>query len=321
MATLWRATPWGYYWRLGDHTTQWTETMPIEDCALGMNNVYFGVHGARDERGPKARTILPNVAALNCLFAEFDGKDFGGTKDNPDAGMGPIRDKIKTLTPQPSVIVYSGGGYHCYWLTGEPLPIAPQTGEDDYDPLDYPKGLQRAWARYVGGDNGARDLARILRLPGTTNMKYGAPRPVQFVRFDIDRRYDWADLAAIAEGDWEDEKVRHEAVQTVESADMPVEVRTMGTKGVLTWFGAAAEGQRNNRLFWAANRLFDIGMTNASVTAELSPIARQIGLPDHEITSSIKSAEKEERRAPKTFTVAMSTSVNSKLRALRSKYQ
>jgi replicative DNA helicase len=50
----------------------------------------------------------------------------------------------------------------------------------------------------VGGDD-VKDLARVLRVPGTSNHKYDPPRPVVFVRCDLERRYARAELAQLCD--------------------------------------------------------------------------------------------------------------------------
>jgi hypothetical protein len=46
--------------------------------------------------------------------------------------------------------------------------------------------LQACWVKLVGGDPGAKDLARLLRVPGSLNAKYDPPRRVAFVWYDDD---------------------------------------------------------------------------------------------------------------------------------------
>ena len=82
---------------------------------------------------------------------------------------------IADLDPKPSAMVNSGGGYHLYWLLKDPWVLS------DEDQRAMARGLQRAWIEQVGGDSSAKDLARVLRLPGTTNFKYNPPRPVELV--------------------------------------------------------------------------------------------------------------------------------------------
>lgn len=193
LAALWRGGAWGALWRKGDKRTHWTPALNPDARALGSRDVYVSVHPLRERRGERARGRIADVAAINCLFAEFDAKDFGD--------LAAIRRHITGLAVQPQVIVASGGGYHAYWFFREPVPVTEGGRE-------YLAGVQRAWVRWAGGDPGARDLARVLRLPGTLNCKYDPPRRVQFARFALTPEgrelYDPADLCALAEAHWED---------------------------------------------------------------------------------------------------------------------
>ena len=164
MEHLHRGGAHGYYWTYPDKVTHWH--------AVGNNGripqserVYFGVNPTSTSRDRNQRARIEDIAAINCAYADFDAKDFGGD-------MALVKDHIYDLRPAPNVIVNSGGGYHCYWLFDEPFVIRTE--------IDRTRAikLQADWVRYVGGDNGAKDLARVLRVPGTTNGKYDPPRPV-----------------------------------------------------------------------------------------------------------------------------------------------
>jgi len=53
------------------------------------------------------------------------------------------------------------------------------------------KEAQYGWVRWNGGGPGAKDLARILRVPGTLNLKYAPPRKVEIVLWQPSTRYDF----------------------------------------------------------------------------------------------------------------------------------
>jgi len=59
------------------------------------------------------------------------------------------------------------------------------------------QSIQERWVQHVGGDPAVHDLARILRLPGTVNLKYDPPRTITTVLLKIDRLYELQDLAAL----------------------------------------------------------------------------------------------------------------------------
>lgn len=200
-------------------------------------NVFFSVHpltqipphnvsGNVDSRYISSQ--LPYIAAINTLFAEYDGKDyvrlpqFASFMPRNFVRLSPVEQRkavraakeeafyrspekykqcvlaeIHKLEIQPSVIVDSGGGYHCYWLLRETVPV------DDVNRSDI-QATQHGWVQMVGGDPGAADLRRVLRVPGTHNMKSGfgeKPPRVQFVKSDFNLLYEYADLEQQVE-DW-----------------------------------------------------------------------------------------------------------------------
>jgi putative DNA primase/helicase len=141
-----------------------------------------------EEKPPEAvRSQIQCIAAINCLFAEFDAKHFGDDKSA-------ILAHVESLPIAPSVIIDSGGGYHFYWLLEEPFIL------DTEEKRERAKRLQEAWVTFVGSDNGAKDLARVLRVPGTRNYKpdYAPDFPeVTFVATHIDRLYQLDELEAL----------------------------------------------------------------------------------------------------------------------------
>lgn len=102
--------------------------------------------------------------------------------------------RVAALKVKPSVLVDSGGGYQAYWLLAESFII------DGKDKRDSIKWLQAAWVEFVGADMGAKDLRRILRVPGLRNIKkaYGPNFPVvSYVAADLDLTYSIADFVGL----------------------------------------------------------------------------------------------------------------------------
>jgi P4 family phage/plasmid primase-like protien len=199
LTTLHRGGQWGYYWTANgeEKVTSW---FPAGKLPLVPDSraVYFGIHPTAEiptriskQTGKKipqkyVRAELKDVAAVNCLFAEFDAKDY----DNDKAAALDHLDSLYGRGYPPHVIIDSGGGYHAYWLLREPFIIR---SDEDREKIGK---LQAAWVDLVGGDPGAKDLARVLRVPGTLNNKYSPARPVKFVMFDAS--FDCYDLAELA---------------------------------------------------------------------------------------------------------------------------
>lgn len=199
---------WAYWWVADDarrdargraHTrSHWwpTSRPPLPLPHSDTLNLYMGVHPCRVRRGDHQRATIATVAAINCLYAEFDAAD--------PAAKAALLERVTTITPAPSVIVDSGGGYHAYWLLDEPFVL---TGEAE---RERARQAQYAWVAYTGADAAAKDLARVLRVPGTVNRKAAyapafppvafAPAfpPVAFVQANLERTYALADLEQIA---------------------------------------------------------------------------------------------------------------------------
>ncbi len=170
LARLWRGGQAAYYWRLDLSTSTWFDPSQIINPPADVN-CYFGVHPAGAPRGKHQRARIADVAVINCLFAEFDAAQYGS--------LHAALVHINSLPIPPSILICSGGGYHAYWLLTEPVMVTDAN-------RDAIRRLQARWVALVGGDPNAKDLARVLRVPGTLNAKYNPPRPVEFVWVDPD---------------------------------------------------------------------------------------------------------------------------------------
>jgi len=133
-------------------------------------NVYFGVCSRKKKQGKEK-----DVGEIKCLWVDLDCKTKKGRKE--------VLKKVKEFELSPSIIVSSGHGLHCYWLLNRPYPI--NNNKDKVNAKGYLKGL----ALVLGGDN-TFDLSRILRVPGTKNVKDpDKPLPVEILEFNPTRRY------------------------------------------------------------------------------------------------------------------------------------
>ncbi|MCL5998308.1 MAG: RepB family DNA primase [Chloroflexi bacterium] len=273
---LWRGGGAAYYWRANDQRSQWFPAGAIAENQLGDTDVYFGVHPTREPGGEFERAKILTVACINCLFSEWDAKDF-------DNDPSKVREHIKALSTQPQVIIASGGGYHGYWLIQEPVMCDGPTTADLI-------AVQRGWVNMTGGDKGAKDLARILRLPGTLNAKYDPPRLVQFVRFDLDKLYSFEELHQAAKP-----HMRETPPDEYAPSQGPI-------AKLLAAYKQAVNGERNTYLFWTACRLYDYGLSFAGVKAELFPIAVSKGLDETNVLSTLRSAAKTARKPIRSTT-------------------
>lgn len=194
---LWRGGQWAFLWTTHYNRSFWFRASDIPQVLKTdyPHCLFFGVHpvvsipqtNARGQtKKPRSvRSQIAVIAALNCLYAELDAT-------GPD-GKAAALNTARLLTPPPSVIVDSGGGYHLYWLLDKPLVL------NDEDGRKYANRLQHRWVKHItGADKGVCDIARVLRVPGSLNRKpkYAPDFPV--VKFErwLNIEYDIHQLIA-----------------------------------------------------------------------------------------------------------------------------
>lgn len=193
---LQRGGAYRYLWAKypdGRRVTRWQKTTePVKLPPAVEADIYWGVHPCAtipqtDDKGRPARPENvrgrnESIAAANCFYAEWDAKPKAG-QAWADA-MCDVLDTIAALRYPPTVLICSGGGYQGYWFFAQPFIIR---SEDDRQAL---RNLQAAFVDMVGSDTGAKDIARVLRIPGTYNMKPARNRyVVRFVHPVIDDRF------------------------------------------------------------------------------------------------------------------------------------
>jgi hypothetical protein len=136
-------------------------------------NVFFGLATRIEKDGALAGTAA-HCHRVHALWADLDFK----TTAEPD-----VRAMLTVCPVAPSIVVYSGGGLHVYWLLKEGVPADATL-----------KVWLRRLARTIKADRSVADPARVLRVPGTMNVKYTPPRPAQIEVFEPTRRYTFDDF-------------------------------------------------------------------------------------------------------------------------------
>jgi len=121
-------------------------------------NAGFGVAVRRDIGG--------SGGAENLLFSRALWVDI----DDPDISVESIDQRAETHGyPSPTYTVRTGGGVHLYWILVEKEPLETQV-----ERRDFSKRLRQLTAAFEG-DTKCCEPARIMRAPGTPNMKEHYP--------------------------------------------------------------------------------------------------------------------------------------------------
>lgn len=145
----------------------WDEIRRWVDAREGRANLYFSVNepapGAPHKR-LKAEDI-GQVRAAHCDVDPVDGEPLAAER----ARLRELSKKLCAETEAPPThVIDSGGGVQFLWRFD---PAGP--GPVDRTTIE---AQNRGVSRALGGDPGTHDLARILRLPGTTNLPTAAKR-------------------------------------------------------------------------------------------------------------------------------------------------
>lgn len=138
-------------------------------CESGME-VYVGVNPRIGKRGKKE-----NVHWLTAFHAEIDYGSDGHKKPSEYDTYDEALKAIESFELKPTYISHSGGGFHCYWVLNDPVKVS----DIGLDPLE---NVNRNLTAKLGGDPGTHNINRILRVPGTFNLKLSNnPREVTVI--------------------------------------------------------------------------------------------------------------------------------------------
>jgi len=145
-------------------------------------NTYFGVGLRSRMRGKDV-----DVSAITALHCDID------FKKTPQAEA--IK-KLKEFPVKASAGNLTGGGLHVYWFLKEAA-----TGDD----LQKIRQINKAIAVTLGGDLAACTLKQLLRIPGSTNIKYDSKPEVKVAVWRPDLRHALLDFDFLPQ---EEEKKR-----------------------------------------------------------------------------------------------------------------
>lgn len=131
--------------------------------------------------GPYARGDESAITRVKALWADLDFKSSG--VGSPDAAKSVIDTLSGILNATPVAIVFSGGGLQPYWEV-EDGEISSKEERAEW------KALLKSWGTLVktaaamdgGKADSVFDLPRVLRAPGTLNLKGDQPVPTRLHR-------------------------------------------------------------------------------------------------------------------------------------------
>jgi hypothetical protein len=179
-------------WTLPNKTSHWFKDYQkaaifVKEKTSGMD-VYAGIGLSPKNYGESNRCKADNIAGIPGLWLDVDYGKSGHKKGNLPATIDEARSLIAEMGAMPTLVVHSGHGLQAYWLFNSFWQF--ESSEDRQDGAKLSE-LWNAKFRQLSKEHGydcdsTYDLARIMRVPGTKNLK-DEPLDVTIIEFDGQR--------------------------------------------------------------------------------------------------------------------------------------
>jgi hypothetical protein len=198
---LWQFKPEELYvllWTHPDKQSHWFRDIAgaaefaVKSCGM---DVYLGVGLSMADHGPARRCVSAEIAGISGFWADLDLRSDAHNKKALPATLADALSIIPASMP-PTIVILTGNGAHAWWLFKEPYIF---DGDEDRQAI---ASQAARWHMLLSLNASARgwaydrlsDLARILRIPGTRNLKDPANPKDVVVHSFTDRRYNLSDF-------------------------------------------------------------------------------------------------------------------------------
>ena len=276
-------------WTLEGKRSQWF-TSPQNAAAYAVTlegkNVFAGV-GVSPEAYPPVksesgiytdrRCLNENVAGIGWLWCDIDFAASGHKQQNLPPNVAAAT-SILDAFPTPSLVVNSGGGLHAYWRFEEYWAFS--TVDERAEASTLSRRLNLGIKNIASGKgwhaDSVPDLARVLRVPGTFNVKpeYSEPRAVTIVS-DRSKEYNPSDFDFLP--------------QVVETNPKQISLSGIPGSGVPDKLLALIENDPETKIEWNAGtpRKSGADITPSGRDMRLGYRCAHAGFSDNEIRDSM----------------------------------
>ncbi len=211
-----------------------TLALPYVERTGEQQNAYIGV-GVIDQQPEQGkRGKAEDVSGIFGMWADID---IAGPAHDTNKAYPPDLDaalKVAHADLEPTVVVDSGHGIHVWWLFPEPWLFEEGDRPEAARLAEEWSRLLKARARGKGWDiDSTHDLARVLRVPGTMNLKdENAPVPVKLLLADGPRCGidDFQDVLKECTVNLAPEPKQNKPAQPVDLADQDLLEKMLGAK-------------------------------------------------------------------------------------------
>lgn len=286
LTRLWGEAPPGQalLWTLPDKRSTWFNHFGNLDGFANANrqkDVYTGVSlGAKDAKlSDKVRVSSNDSAGIAGLWADIDIASIEHQKQNLPPTMKDALALISAVGYEPSITVHSGHGLQCWWLFKEPWMFQSVTERRVAQNTcqSWNEMLAKAFNKQGWTIDSVYDLARVMRLPGTTNYK-SKPVPVKVI---AESNFRWNDIPKLPEPT--------ESRQNPISETLPVKVGKLYLSPDLEppalKLELLLEAYPKFRFSWNGKRTDFTDQSASAYDMSISSIAVQAGFTDQEIVA------------------------------------
>jgi hypothetical protein len=123
-------------------------------------NIYYSPN--RPNAGLRKKASKDEMGLALWAYVDIDPRVGEDVEVEQSRILGLLRDRLPSEVPEPSGIVFSGGGYQVLWRLDRALSLADSAAVGEYEALN--RGLE-----YLLTGDRCHNCDRILRLPGTVN--------------------------------------------------------------------------------------------------------------------------------------------------------
>jgi hypothetical protein len=148
-----------------------TEVAAFIEQHNGRRNLYYSANPTRTSLTTKAKKA--DIAAVEFLFADCDPRE-GETPDECKNRI--LATRRTSALPNPTFVIDSGNGLQLIWRLAEPI-VLPLANDPAWEgEVAAGEARNKALLMTLGATPETRNIDRILRLPGTTNLPNEAKR-------------------------------------------------------------------------------------------------------------------------------------------------
>jgi hypothetical protein len=182
-------------WTNPGKRSMWFDSIiPIKNAVQSLSNVnvYLGCGLSPEDFGARRRCPKNKITAIPGFWADIDvtGEGHASSKTYPES-KNQAGKLLSEFENPPTLVIDSGNGLQAWWLFEKPWIFS------NSEQLEHAQKLSNGFGSRLSLHFSERgfdidsvfDLSRVLRLPGTMNVK-GEPKPVNFVMSDGPRYHD-----------------------------------------------------------------------------------------------------------------------------------